>query len=103
MRKDGLGKFYDRLTPEERFRLVVEAEARGDEREFSRLVRSAPRHTYIEADPSYTGRVRASKDIIWAVCLDLLLRLAEMRMVRAFAEIFSRLWSLSRRRTQLLP
>ena len=31
MRKDSLRKFYDRLTPEERFRLYIEAIARGDE------------------------------------------------------------------------
>jgi hypothetical protein len=30
MRKDGLAKHYDRLTPEERFRLFIEARARGD-------------------------------------------------------------------------
>src|ERR671928_528419 len=87
MKKDGLGKLYDRLTPEERFRLVVEAEARGDGRETEWLVRSAPRYTYEEADPAYTSLARASKDVTWAVCLDLLPRLAEMRMARAFSEI----------------
>ena len=30
MRHNGLGKLYDRLTPEERFRLDVLAMARGD-------------------------------------------------------------------------
>ena len=30
MRKNGLGKLYDRLTPEERFRLVIEAKTRGN-------------------------------------------------------------------------
>lgn len=29
MKHKGLGKLYDRLTPEERFRLDVEAMARG--------------------------------------------------------------------------
>jgi hypothetical protein len=87
MRKDGLGKLYDRLTPEERFRLVIEAETRGDEGESRKLVGSAPRYTYEEADPAYTKLARASKDITWAVCFDLLPRLAKMRMARAFAEI----------------
>jgi hypothetical protein len=36
--KNGLGKLYDRLTPEERFKLDVEATARGDEAESKRLV-----------------------------------------------------------------
>jgi hypothetical protein len=31
MKRDGLDKLYDRLAPDERFRLVIEAEARGDE------------------------------------------------------------------------
>ena len=87
MKKNGLGKLYDRLTPEERFRLVVEAEVRGDEGESRRLVQSAPRYTYEEADPAYTRLARASKDLTWAVCLDLLPRLAKMRMVRVFSEI----------------
>src|SRR5215216_3514445 len=86
MKKDGLGKLYDRLTPEERFRLVIEAETRGDEEESERLVRGAPRYTYTEADPAYTRRVRASQDVTWAVCLDLLPRLARMQMVRGFSE-----------------
>src|ERR671928_762367 len=90
MKKDGLGKLYDRLTPEERFRLVVEAEARSDGRETEWLVRSTPRYTYEEADPAYTGLARASKDLTWAVCLDLLPRLAKMRMARTFAEILPR-------------
>ena len=90
MKKDGLGKLYDRLTPEERFRLVVEAEARGDERETEWLVRSAPRYTYEEADPAYTGLARASKDLTWAVYLDLLPRLAQVQIARAFAEILPR-------------
>jgi hypothetical protein len=87
MRKKGLGKLYDRLTPEERFKLVIEAQARGDEGESSQLVRSAPRYTWEEADPAYTGLVKASKDLTWTVCFGLLPSLAKMRMARAFAEI----------------
>ena len=86
MRKDTLEKLYDRLTPEERFRLVIEAETRGDEEEFGRLVRSAPRYTYTEADPAYTNLVRASQTVTWAVCLDLVPRLAKMQMIAAFRE-----------------
>ena len=40
MRKDGLRRHYDRLTPEERFRLDVSALARGDTAESERLVGS---------------------------------------------------------------
>jgi len=87
MKKNGLGKLYDRLTPKERFKLVVEAEIRGDNKEFGQLVRSAPRYTYEHADPAYTDLVKASKDLTWTICLDLLPRLSNMRMARAFAEI----------------
>jgi hypothetical protein len=86
MRKDGLGKLYDRLTPEERFRLVIEAEVREDTGESRQLVGSAPRYTYRQADPAYTRRVRASHEITWAICLDLLPRLSRIQLVRAFSE-----------------
>src|SRR3712207_8944914 len=45
------------------FRLVVEAEVRGDDEETGRLVKTAPRYTYEEADPAYTRLARASKDM----------------------------------------
>jgi hypothetical protein len=41
-KKNALGKFYDRLSPSERFRLDVEAQARGDEAESRRLVDTCP-------------------------------------------------------------
>jgi hypothetical protein len=87
MRKNGLGKLYDRLTPKERFKLVMEAEVRGDKKESGQLIQSAPRYTYEQADSAYTDLVKASKDLTWVVCLDLLPRLADMRMASAFAEI----------------
>jgi hypothetical protein len=90
MRKDGLGKFYDRLKPEERFQLVVEAKTRGDRGESRRLVQSAPRYTYEEADLAYTSRVRASHHLTWGVCLDLLPRLAKLRMANTFSKILPR-------------
>ena len=40
--KKGLGRLYDRLTPEERFRLDVLALARGDEEESERLTATCP-------------------------------------------------------------
>jgi hypothetical protein len=87
MRRDKLGKLYDRLSSEERFKLVVEAESRGDDKESGQLLWSAARCTYEQADPDYTNLVRASKDLTWAVCLDLLPRLAKMHMARASSEV----------------
>ena len=87
MKKNGLGKLYDRLTPKERFKLVMEAKIRGDTKESGQLVRSAPRYTYEQVDPAYADLVKASKDLTWTICLDLLQRLSSMRKARAFAEI----------------
>jgi hypothetical protein len=85
MKGDGLKKLYDRLAPEERFRLVIEAEARGDEEESRRLVQSAPRYTYTDADLDYINRLRASQELTMAVCLDLAPPLARVRMVEGFS------------------
>jgi hypothetical protein len=87
MRRNKLGKLYDRLSSEERFKLVVEAESRGDNKESGQLLWSAARCTYGQADPDYTNLVRASKDLTWAVCLDLLPRLAKMHMAKASSEV----------------
>ncbi len=84
-RGGGIDKLYDRLAPEERFRLVIEAEARGDEEESRRLARSAPRYTYTDADPDYINRLRASQEITTAVCLDLAPPLARVRMIEGFS------------------
>src|ERR1700723_2110449 len=43
MNTNGLTKHYDRLTPEERFRLILAAGGRGDEAERERLVRAGQR------------------------------------------------------------
>lgn len=67
MSKNGLHRHYDRLTPEERFRLDVLAMARGDKRESERLVTSCPRATYTLNDKAFTGR--------WLGALDMTLRL----------------------------
>lgn len=47
MRSNGkVQKHYDKLTSEERFRLIVAAVKRGDDRERGALVRAAPRRHY---------------------------------------------------------
>jgi hypothetical protein len=48
--KKGLGRLYDRLTPEERFRLDVLALARGDDEESERLTATCPRRGYTMND-----------------------------------------------------
>jgi hypothetical protein len=79
-------RLYDRLTPDERFRLAIEAEARGDEQEVGRLVSSCPRKVYREIDAEYGERIRVSSEIVSAVILDLGPRLGKLRMIEAFRE-----------------
>jgi len=87
MRKDNLRKFYDRLTPEERFRLYIEAIARGDEEERRNLEKSCPRLVYEMNDRAYEDRVRASEEITVLVCLDLAPRLAKLKMLMAISDV----------------
>jgi hypothetical protein len=48
-----VAKLYDRLTPHERLRLVMDAFARADDGEAERLVRACPRFTYTMMDWEY--------------------------------------------------
>jgi hypothetical protein len=50
MNTNGLAKHYAKLTPLERVPLLIAAEARGDEAEFSRLKSSAPRRCFAISD-----------------------------------------------------
>jgi len=84
VKKDRLGKLYDRFAPEERFRLTLEALARGDEGEAERLSESCPRRTYTMNDLAYGHRMRAGLQITLVVCLDLAPRLAQLQMIEAF-------------------
>ena len=69
MKRNGLSKLYDRFTPEERFRLVIEAQARGDEEDVRRLVRTCPRHAYTMTDAAYSDRLLAVNSLVDAVAL----------------------------------
>ena len=89
MKKDGLAKFYDRLTPEERFKLLIEAIARGDETECRNLEKSCPRLVYEMNDRAYEDRVRASEKITTLVCLDLAPRLIKLRMFAGFSGVLA--------------
>ncbi len=81
--KNGLGKLYDRLDPEERFRLDVEATARGDGRESEKLADTCPRKAYTALDYGFSGRWIAAGEITRAVCLDLARHLCRLQMLDA--------------------
>jgi hypothetical protein len=84
MKQNGLGKLYDRLTPEERFRLDVEAMARGDSEESRRLVDTCPRYTYTMTDPGFVGRWDGAIQLCTAALLDFRYTTAKLRMIDAF-------------------
>jgi hypothetical protein len=56
MKPKGHACYYDRLTPEERFRLDVLTTARGDEEESELLNRTCQRGTYTMNHLEFTGR-----------------------------------------------
>jgi len=87
MRRKGLGKLYDRFTPEERFRLDVEAMARGDMEESERLRESCPRHTYTMNDARFSRRRDAARELTMVVLLDLNQHLSKLRMIDALRSV----------------
>jgi hypothetical protein len=88
MRRKGLGGVYDRLTPEERFHLLLEAAARRDEMEVERLADTCQRYRYTStrSDPAFTDRIRASRQITVCVCLMLMEALAKLTAIRTSQE-----------------
>jgi hypothetical protein len=77
---------YDRLSAEERFRLVVEAFAREDQREAERLATSCPRKVYEMNDLDFSSRPRACDLIVSQVYADLVEVLSTLRTIEANRE-----------------
>jgi hypothetical protein len=86
--KKGLGRLYDRLTPEERFRLDVLAMARGDEEESERLTATCPRRGYTMNDWGFVGRWEAARDLSMFAYVDVVRRLDKIKMIAAFRGLF---------------
>ena len=80
----GLGRLYDRLTPEERFRLDLEAMARGDVAESERLTRTCPRRTYVMNDWGFAGRWSLATELTLRVYARIAQLLERLHMVEAF-------------------
>src|SRR5215213_2896643 len=87
MSKNRLHRHYDRLTPEERFRLDVLAMARGDMAESERLVGSCPRFSYTMNDRGFAGRWQGATEITLRIYIPLGEQLAKLKMVDAFREM----------------
>jgi hypothetical protein len=86
--KKGLGRLYDRLTPEERFRLDVLALARGDEEESERLTASCPRRDYTMNDWGFVRRWEAARELAMLAYVDVVRRLDKIKMIGAFRSLF---------------
>jgi hypothetical protein len=86
--KKGLGRLYDRLTPEERFRLKVLALARGDEEESERLTATCPRRDYTMYDWGFVGRWEAAQELALLAYVDVVRRLDKIKIIGAFRGMF---------------
>jgi hypothetical protein len=91
MKRDGLNKLYDRLAPEERFRLVVEALSRGDDEEAERLADSCPRKGYIMNELAFQDRLRTISQITMVMFLDIFPLLAQLQVIDALRATLPRL------------
>ena len=89
--KEALGRLYDRLTPEERFRLDVLAMARGDEEESERLTATCPRRDYTMNDWGFVGRWEAEREMAMLASADVVRRLDKINTIGAFRGVFPNL------------
>ncbi len=92
--KNGLGKLYDRLTPEERFRLDVLATAREDKQESEHLTSTCPKRTYTMNEVGFTGRWHGAVELTFINLLDLRSRMDKVQMIDAFRLAFPYLRTL---------
>jgi hypothetical protein len=83
MRRSGLGKLYDRLTPEERFRLDVLAMARGDAEESELLTNTCPKRDYVMNDWGFVGRWEAARGLAMLTYTDLAKCSDKIHMIEA--------------------
>ena len=86
--KKGLGRLYDRLSSEERFRLKVLALAREDEEESERLTATCPRHDYTMYDWGFVGRWESARELALLAYVDVVKRLDKIKMIGAFRGVF---------------
>lgn len=78
-------RVYPAITPDERFKLTMEAEARGDEEERKRLVKSCPKKDYRMNDAAFTNRIDAAEALTTAFVIDIAGLHGKLQMVKAFA------------------
>jgi hypothetical protein len=84
MKRNRLGRLYDHLTLEERFRLDVLALARGDKEESERLTDTCPRRNYTMNDWEFVGRWQAAQELAMLTYMELAKCLDKCQMIAAF-------------------
>ena len=94
MKQNRFGKLYDHLTPEERFRLDVEAMARGDMEESRRLTDTCPRRSYTMNEVGFSGRWQGALELMLLTLLDLRARMDKVQMIDALRVAFPYLQTL---------
>jgi hypothetical protein len=87
-KRNGLEKLYDRLTPEERFKLDVEAMARGDDEESENLTSTCPTRAYTMNELGFSGRWHGAVELTLVTLLDLRARMDKVQMIDAFRVAF---------------
>src|SRR5215211_4978575 len=92
--KKGLGRLYDRLSPEERFRLDVLALARGDEEESEYLTATCPRRDYTMNDWGFVGRWEGARELAMLAYMDMARRLDKINTIGAFRDLISHLGTI---------
>jgi len=93
MRTGNFDGNYHLLTPTERFRLTVAADARGDMDEVRRLCSTCPRVTLSRREPAFTSRLEAARAIGTAVLAQLSEisnRIAELDAMSDFGKVMFR-------------
>jgi hypothetical protein len=75
-------RLYEQFAPPERLTLLIEAMARGDDKEAERLHRTCPRFSYTGPDAEFSGRCTMAFDVMAVVTIDLRCAWAKLQVMR---------------------
>ncbi len=81
-----LERYYDRLSAVERFKLSLAALSRGAEVEARTLAETCPTGSYRLKDPAFARRIEASTQVVMVLALELVPRLAIVRLLDGQAD-----------------
>jgi hypothetical protein len=84
---DAMTRHYEMLRGPERFALMIEAMARGDETEADRLEDTCPRLTYRCEEAEFRDRMKRAYSIAATVALNMRAGLARIQMAKTFGQV----------------